>query len=162
MAAFQCEHDIAKRLPSVLMNGGSIHGSMGWCAKNGLNSQHAESTIVGKLYGECQEAIFLFAERFPQHKEKSKEVSPDKSLRKHNVAPIHFELERLEGECILPIEQTAQTTEGWQINSLIFDGGLLRKREGFGETKVKSLLLCMQENVKANVGVDIEIAVKLF
>ena len=24
MAAFQCEHDIAKRLPSVLMNGGSI------------------------------------------------------------------------------------------------------------------------------------------
>ena len=161
MAAFQCEHDIAKRLPSVLMNGGSIHGSKGWCAQNGLNSQHAESTIVDKLYEECQEAILLFAERFPQHKEKSKEMYPNKSLRQHNVAPIHFELERLEDECILSIEQTAQA-EGWQIDSLIFDGGLLRKREGFGETEVKSLLLCMQENVKANVGVDIEIAVKPF
>ena len=86
---------------------------------------------------------------------------PNKSLRKHDVSPIHFELERLEEECILSIEQTAQA-EGWQIDSLIFDGGLLRKREGFGETEVKSLLLCMQENVKANVGVDIEIAVKPF
>ena len=111
MAAFQCEHDIAKRLPSVLMNGGSIHGSRGWCAKNGLNSQHAESTIVDKLYEECQEVILLFAERFPQHKEKFKGVFPNKSLRKHNVSPIHFELERLEGECILPVEQTAQTKD---------------------------------------------------
>ena len=108
MAAFQCEHDIAKRLPSVLMNGGSIHGSRGWCAKNGLNSQHAESTIADKLYEEYQEAFFLFAKRFPQHEEKSTEVFPNKSLRQHHIAPIHFELERLEDECIVPIEQTAQ------------------------------------------------------
>ena len=44
--------------------------------------------------------------------------------------------------------------------SLIFDGGLLRKREGLGRTEVGALLLRMQENVKANVGVNIEIAVK--
>ena len=61
----------------------------------------------------------------------------------------------------MPIEQTAQA-QGWQIDSLIFDGGLLRKRKGFGETEVKSLLLRMQENAKANVGVNIEIAVKPF
>ena len=95
----------------------------------------------------------LFAERFPQHKEKSKEVFPNKSLRKHNISPIHFELERLEEECTVAIEQTAQA-EGWQIDSLIFDGGLLRKREGLGETEVNSLLLRMQENAKANVGVE--------
>ena len=59
----------------------------------------------------------------------------------------------------MPIERTAQT-EGWQIDSLIFDGGLLRKREGLGRTEVDALLLRMQENVKANVGVNIEIAVK--
>ena len=58
------------------------------------------------------------------------------------------------------IEQTAQT-EGWQVDSLIFDRGLLRKCEGFGETEPKSLL-CMQENAKASLGVDIEIAVEHF
>ena len=50
MVVFQCEYDKAKRLPSVLINGGSIHGSRGWCAENGLNSQHAECTIVDKLH----------------------------------------------------------------------------------------------------------------
>jgi len=123
MAVFQCEHDKAKRLLSVLINGGSIHGPVGWCAENGLNSQRAECTIAGKLHEECQEAIALFTEQFPDHKAKSKEVFPNKSLRQQNIAPIHFELERLENECIVPIEQTAQT-EGWQIGSLIFDGGL--------------------------------------
>jgi hypothetical protein len=120
-------------------------------------SPHTESTIVHKLYEECQEAIELFTERFPEHKIKSKEVFPNKSLRQHSTAPIRFELERLEDECIVPIEQTAQK-EGRQIGSLIFDGGLLRKRAGFDGTAVKSLLLRMQENVKANMGVDIEIA----
>ena len=57
------------------------------------------------------------------------------------------------------IEQTSQT-DGWQIGSLIFNGGLLRKREGLGRTEVDALLLRMQENVKANVGVNMEIAVK--
>ena len=84
---------------------------------------------------------------------------PNKSLRQHNIAPIHFELERLENECIVPIKQTSQT-EGCQIGSLIFDSGLLRKREGLGRTEVDSVLLRMQENVTANVGVNIEIAVK--
>ena len=98
MAVFQCEHDKAKRQPSVLINGGSIHGSVGWCAVNGLNSQHAECTIVDKLHEECQEAIALFTEQFPDHKAKSKEVFPKKSLRQHNIAPNHFELERLENE----------------------------------------------------------------
>ena len=79
MVVFQCEHDKAKRLPSVLINGGSIHGTVGWCAENGLNSQHAECTIVGKLHEECQEAIALFTEQFPDHKAKPKEVFPNKS-----------------------------------------------------------------------------------
>jgi len=129
MAVFQCEHDKAKRLLSVLINGGSIPGSVGWCAENGLNSQHAECTVVDTLHEEYEEAIALFTEQLPDHKAKSKGVFPNKSLRHHNnISPIHFELERLENECIVPIEQTAQT-EGWKIGSLIFDGGLLRKRE---------------------------------
>ena len=161
MAAFQCERDTAKRLPSVLMNGGSIHGTKGWCAKNGLNSQHAESTIVDKLYEECQEAIALFAEQFPDHKEKSKRVFPKKLLNQHNVAPIHFELELLEDKCITSIEKTARE-EGWQIDSLMFDGGLLRRKRGFGSAEVDALLLRMQRDVKAHVGVDIKIAVKPF
>ena len=77
-----------------------------------------------------------------------------------HITPIHSELERLENECIVPIEQTAQT-EGWQIGSLIFDGGLLRKREGLGRTEVDALLLRMQATVKANVGVNVEIAVEI-
>ena len=84
---------------------------------------------------------------------------PNKSLRQHNIAPIHFELERLENECIVPIEQTVEA-EVWQIGSLIFDGGLLRKRESLGRTEVDVLLLRMQEHATANVGVNIEIAVK--
>ena len=78
---------------------------------------------------------------------------PNKSLRKHNISPIHFELERLEEECTVAIEQTAQA-EGWQIDSLIFDGGLLRKRKGFGETEVKSLLLLrsMQNECEGECG----------
>ena len=84
---------------------------------------------------------------------------PNKSLRQQNIAPIHFELERLENECIVPIEQTVEA-EVWQIGSLIFDGGLLRKRESLGRTEVDVLLLRMQEHATANVGVNIEIAVK--
>ena len=48
-----------------------------------------------------------------------------------------------------------------QIDSLIFDGGLLRKREGLGRTEVDALLLRMQATVKANVGVNVEIAVEI-
>ena len=116
-----------------------------------LNSQHSECTIADKLHEECQEAIALFTEQFPDHKAKSKEVFPNKSLRQHNIAPIHFEMERLENECIVPIEQTAQT-EGWQIDSLIFDGGLLRKREGLGRTEVDALLLRMQKKCYGECG----------
>ena len=72
-----------------------------------LNSQHSECTIADKLHEECQEAIAHFTEQVPDHKAKSKEVFPKKSLRQHDIAPIHFELERLEDECIVPIEQAS-------------------------------------------------------
>ena len=70
-------------------------------------------------------------------------------------------MEVIEDKILTIMETTADDNE-WRIDCLIFDGGLLRKREGKTLADVLALVLVMEEEILRLTGVAMGLEVKTF
>ena len=72
---------------------------------------------------------------------------------------VSLSAQELEARCLQRMEVVARE-HGWQIDALLFDGGLLRKREDAGYVQVLELLRAMEAAILAQEHLHIELAIK--
>ena len=60
----------------------------------------------------------------------------------------------------LAIMESTAVHEGWQIDCLMFDGGLLRKRPGKTVKDVEALLELMEANIFNSMGIRMGLEIK--
>ena len=159
---WQCDRSVAKRLFNSLMNTGTVRG---WQATSSVLEVPPLQwpTFVTKFSLESRKLIDAMAKRDPGIVElarltldSSSKRDPDFYLKSRALGVA---MEGKEDE-ILQVMCATATRHGWQIDSLMFDGGLLRRRPDKTDADVRLLLDAMEVEIHLNTGVRMGLEIK--
>ena len=162
MQTWQCDRSAAKQLFNSLVQTGTIDG---WEWTNGLNEMPAfnRPRFVVAYAREANKLIDAMARRDPGIVELARQTLDASDKRDEELyyksRALGVVMEVAEDK-FLEIMETTATEQGWNIDCLMFDGGLLRKREGKTMADVEALLSQMEANIFDTMGLRMGLEVK--
>ena len=117
---------------------------------------HTYSTEAARL-------TLAMADERPDIVELSREHGVTKKRRDvelyHKSRALNVTMQDYEDLILTTMEDFARANE-WQFDVLIYDGGLLRRREGKTEANVRELMRAMEHEILCEIGIPIGLEIK--
>ena len=159
-ALWQVRASVAKILPLMLLNGGTVQG---WREDHDVALNPPDLTWPEFVRGFCRCCNLLMNRDLDLYHadvlDLARLVSPNLSDRDLRCKALSYVLQKLEDQCLHSMEQTA-VAHGWRIDVLIYDGGLLRRRPNTVREDVLQLLVHMKQDIFDRHQLLIDLAVK--